>query len=74
MSKQRFVLTDVAGKALNAGDRVYIDKVGEGVVKRCFINFGTYVAEIKVPGATPDTELFDHKQLRFWGVRKIVSR
>ncbi len=71
MSKQRCGINDCTNKPLHVGDRVSIDKIGEGVVSHCGINFGTRFVEVFVPGAKPEKELFDARQIKFWQVRKV---
>ena len=58
---------DCQGADLAIGDRVSIDKVGEGTVS----SVAGDSVRIRVPGATPDEESFNAREIEFWRVRKL---
>ena len=58
-------------RPLYVGDRVLIDKIGEGVISLCGVYFGTRFIEVFVAGAKPEREVFDARQIKFWRVQKV---
>ena len=61
---------DVRGQDLAVGDRVSIDKIGEGQV----VEVAGDRVRIRVPGASPEVEEFTPSEIDFWKVTKLSRR